>query len=393
MTAIRALERPPLIATTLAAAALALLTLVACRRIGPAGLAVPLVALAALLLLQRPGVALGTAVALAVVWEDQNPGLLPSLAVLYRPLPGGASPLELLFGLAVVAAALELLRRQRPVRLPHGLTLPLALLVLALVAGGVDRLRVRGRPRGRHLRGARDALRDPAADRRGEPVRGPAGDPRDAARWPPALAIFKAVIGLLAVAAGRGIAVDGATITYYEPVANFLMMLVLLGTLAAVLSGVRVPLWVLLGAPLMLLSLALSFRRSFWIGVVLGAAARAAARHLAAWPPAAAAHGRRWWRWRSGRSRRSASRARAPIVERVESLKPSKIEINARTATASTSASTCSPRSASGPLTRPRAGRAVEQRARGRCRSSTRTAATTCTPRRCGTGSSSACWG
>jgi O-antigen ligase len=84
------------------------------------------------------------------------------------------------------------------------------------------------------------------------------------------LAVLKSALGLVGVIAGVGVVVDGATITYFDPVANWLVLLGILGVVAALVMGARLPVWVLAGAPLMVLSLALSFRRSFWIGAALG---------------------------------------------------------------------------------------------------------------------------
>jgi O-antigen ligase len=64
--------------------------------------------------------------------------------------------------------------------------------------------------------------------------------------------------------------VDGATITYSDPVATWLGWRALLGVVAALVMRARLPIWVLAGSPMLVLSLALSFRRSFWIGAILG---------------------------------------------------------------------------------------------------------------------------
>jgi hypothetical protein len=92
---------------------------------------------------------------------------------------------------------------------------------------------------------------------------------RQALGFGAALAVAKAVLGLAGVVAGVGTVVDGATITYYEPVANWLSLLVIVGVVAALLLRARLPLWLLAGTPLIVLTLALSLRRSFWIGAAL----------------------------------------------------------------------------------------------------------------------------
>jgi O-antigen ligase len=145
-----------------------------------------------------------------------------------------------------------------------------------------------------------------------------------------ALAIVKAVLGLASVAAGRGTTVDGTAITYYEPAANWLMLVVLLGVLAAVLQRARdrLPLWLLVGSPLMVASLALSLRRSFWIGIALGGllvvllASSPAGRRLLL-PTAVLVAVGVWLLGAVG------FQAQGPLTARVESLQPSRLEVNA----------------------------------------------------------------
>jgi O-antigen ligase len=85
------------------------------------------------------------------------------------------------------------------------------------------------------------------------------------------VALAKGLLGLAEIASGRGLSIEGtAALTYYEPTANWVVMVALLGLFAAVLARVRPPLWMLLGSPLLIGSLVLSYRRSFWIAAVLG---------------------------------------------------------------------------------------------------------------------------
>jgi hypothetical protein len=86
-----------------------------------------------------------------------------------------------------------------------------------------------------------------------------------------ALAIVKAVLGLVEISEHLGKPIEGSTtLTYYEPTANWLIMIALLTILAAVVTRVKIPAWVLLGSPLLIACLLLSYRRSFWIASVLG---------------------------------------------------------------------------------------------------------------------------
>jgi O-antigen ligase len=85
------------------------------------------------------------------------------------------------------------------------------------------------------------------------------------------LAIVKAALGLIEVVGGYGSSIDGSSkLTYYEPTANWLILIAVLGVFAAVVAGARPPVWMLLGTPLLVASLILSYRRSFWIAAVLG---------------------------------------------------------------------------------------------------------------------------
>jgi O-antigen ligase len=267
-------------------------------------------------------------VSLVVLVESRDTGLLPAQTLFYEPLRGGITPMELLFAFVVLAVGLGLRAQDRPLRLPRGLGFALALLVLALAAGAVT----------------------------GYAAGASASDIVFAARQLPylvlvpllvvnlvhtrrdviavlavgaGLGILKALLGLLTVASGRGTSVDGATITYYEPAANWLMMLLVVGALAMALHHLRPPLWLLVGALLMAASLALSFRRSFWIGlalavllvVVLGLSPLG--RRLLV--PAALLVVVGFWAVGSV----GFQAAQAPLLDRAASLEPSKIEANA----------------------------------------------------------------
>jgi O-antigen ligase len=174
-----------------------------------------------------------------------------------------------LVALVVVSVGLDLLRRQRPLWLPPALMAPIVLLALGMVAGIAT-----GHAAGLGLSKAIHSVNLlayllflPLA------VANLDLDRRQASRLLGAavgVAILKAVVGLLEVAGGHGAAIEGtSTLSYYEPTANWLMMVAALGIFAAVVAGTRPPLWMLLGSPLLVASLLLSFRRSFWIAAVL----------------------------------------------------------------------------------------------------------------------------
>src|SRR5687768_4586170 len=104
MTALRAGVRETTLLVA-GCAGLALFTTVACLRIGPAGLLLPPLAAAAIVLLRRPAVAMIGFVSLTVILESRDSGLLPAQTLFYEPLRGGITPQELLFAFVILAVA------------------------------------------------------------------------------------------------------------------------------------------------------------------------------------------------------------------------------------------------------------------------------------------------
>jgi len=117
-------------------------------------------------------------------------------------------------------------------------------------------------------------------------------------------------------------------LTYYEPTANWLVMIALFGIVATLLARVRPPMWVLLSGPLLFASLLFSYRRSFWIAVVLGLllvlliGTSPMGRRLLV--PTSLALGFAIWAMGS-----INVGSQVPILKRVASLTPSKLESNA----------------------------------------------------------------
>jgi hypothetical protein len=241
----------------------------AALRYGPGAMALPLVGVAALALLQWPRVAVGLVVALMVLCEGRDDDLVGFANFVYDPLPLGPTPMECLLALAVLAVLTARLRDERPLRLAGPLTVPLVLVVLATVAGLVTGAFAGVGPQdlafaSRQL--AWLAIVPLLVVNVVETER----DVRGALAFAAVLALAKAVLGLVSVAAGVGVVVDGAHITYYDPTANWLVLLAILGVVAALMMRARVPIWLIAGSPLLVLALTLSFRRSFWIGLALG---------------------------------------------------------------------------------------------------------------------------
>jgi hypothetical protein len=234
------------------------------ERAGPVAALLPLAGLLAAYLISAPKIALAALLGLVVVVEVDPVGLLPIGPSVYEPVQYGLTAPDLLLGILVAGTAFELLRTRSHPRGIGPMTLPLLAFALAC-AGGLATGYFAGAPVDDLARSAIrftymlllplvvvNLLRDDASLRAF--LGGAAG-----------LAAFKAVTGLLAIAAGVGLSVEGGTITYYEPLANWLLLLLLLTVLVARVRDVQLPGWVLWTVPLALAALLLSYRRSFWI--------------------------------------------------------------------------------------------------------------------------------
>ncbi|HVR06244.1 MAG TPA: O-antigen ligase family protein [Solirubrobacteraceae bacterium] len=331
-TVARALRLPaPSRAEALLAAAAfaitALLAFVGVHKLGTAGVLVPLVAVVAAIFLTRPVAAVSTVVALTILCEGKTFGLFTFSTDLYSELYKYISLLDLLVALALVSVALDVMRHRRPLWLPRPLALPLATLALAMVVGVVTghsngegiRYEVASEHVLAYLLLLPIAVANLDLDRRRMTLLlgGAAG-----------LAIVKAVLGLIEIAGHYGLAVEGtATLTYYEPPANWLIMITLFTIFAALLARHRPPLWMLATSPLLIACLLLSYRRSFWIAAALGL--------LLVWLLGTSSLGRRVL-LPAGLAVAVAIgllgsinfQSQLPIVKRAESLAPSKLESN-----------------------------------------------------------------
>jgi O-antigen ligase len=87
-----------------------------------------------------------------------------------------------------------------------------------------------------------------------------------------ALGVYKGFEGTIAWLAGAGHPLDEATLTYFAPTANLVLLLFLLGLAAAVGERLVVPRWLWAAAPFVAVALVFSYRRSFWIAALLGLA-------------------------------------------------------------------------------------------------------------------------
>jgi O-antigen ligase len=266
----RSLHTSELWVAVLLSGATAMVGLLATEKLGLTGLLAMLGLVAVVVLMGRPRLMVAGVAGLVVLCEGSSFGILTVTSHLYSQAYKDLSVLDILVALAVLSVALDVLRTRRAVLLPRPLMLPLAILALAMVAGAIT-----GHAGGGSLRFTLFSehvlvylLLLPLA------VANLDIDRRQISRLlvgAMALALVKAVLGLIEIAGNLGQPVEGVTkLTYYEPTANWIIMIALLGVLVAVLARVRPPLWMLLGTPLLLACLVLSYRRSFWIAAVLG---------------------------------------------------------------------------------------------------------------------------
>jgi O-antigen ligase len=253
-----------------ASAGTLLVGLLLSHKLGLASLLVPLAIVLVVIAMRKPLFMLSLAVAAAILCEGTTFGILTFSSKLYTPLYKNLTALDALVLAAIVSIGWEVVRKRRPLYVPGVLVLPSLFLLLAMLAGAIV-----GSSAGSSLKFVLISenvllylVLLPIAVANLEIDR----------RWLKslliglfALAIVKAVLGLIEVGSGHGAQIEGSsTLTYYEPAANWLVMVAILGLFAAIVARVRPPLWMLLGSPLLVASLLLSYRRSFWIAVVLG---------------------------------------------------------------------------------------------------------------------------
>jgi O-antigen ligase len=253
-----------------AAAVTLLLALGAAHQLGLAGLLLPVALVLLFIVTRRPVAMVGLLVGLAILCEGRSFGLFHFTSHLYDQVYKGLTPLDALVALTVASVGADMVRRRRPVSVPRPLAFPLLLLVLAMVAGAITGHAAGGSVRSvvfaenvlAYLLLLPIAISNLELSRR-QLIRVVGGVT--------ALAIVKAGLGLVEVIGRYGESIEGrATLSYYEPAANWLTMIALFSVLAMVLARAKPPRWALLGTPFLVASLLLSYRRSFWIAALLG---------------------------------------------------------------------------------------------------------------------------
>lgn len=237
------------------------------ERLGLRGAAVLVALPLVVVMLLEPRVTLAALVGSMIAVETDET-IVPLGESFSDPVFAGFTIPDLLLGLLVAGTALELFRRRSAPRLPAPFTLPLLFLLGALATGiteawyagvGAGDLVIAAMPFAylvllplvtvNLLTGSRHL--------------------RVFVALAAALAAYKGVTGVATSLSGAGEAIEGGTISFREPVANLTLLLLLLGGLAAWMRNVRLPAWALAALPVAALALALSYRRSFWIGAVL----------------------------------------------------------------------------------------------------------------------------
>lgn len=266
----RLLDTSELLVAVLLSGVTAVVGLLATEKLGLTGLFATLALVVVVILIGKPWFMTIAVTGLVVLCEGSSFGILTFTSHLYSQAYKDLSVLDILVALVVLSVAVDMLHARRPLLFPRPLMLPLGILALAMVAGAIT-----GHAGGGSLRFTLFSehvlvylLVLPLA------VANLDIDRRQISRLlvgAMALALVKAVLGLIEIAGNLGQPVEGVTkLTYYEPTANWIIMIALLGVIVALLARMRPPLWMLLGTPLLLACLLLSYRRSFWIAAVLG---------------------------------------------------------------------------------------------------------------------------
>jgi hypothetical protein len=250
---------------TVVAGGLAALTGVLLAVGGPVAAAVPLVAVGVVALAARPRLLLLAYVAAIVLLEDDEEGFFPARGAFYDGAPSAA---DLLLVVLAAATFTWIVRERRPVLTPEPFTLALCFVAVAVAGGVVVGWSGGGDPTAivNSLRAFVPLLVLPLV------VVNLVDDERLLLRGLAVLAALAAAKGLEGVAAwatGAGRPLEGTTITFYEPAANFLLLLFVLGVAGAFLLKVPVPRWAYLALPFAAAALVLSYRRNFWIAGLL----------------------------------------------------------------------------------------------------------------------------
>jgi O-antigen ligase len=242
----------------------------------PGRLVVGLAAAAALgwAAIWQPFVALGLFAGIAVLLEDARTGYaIPNSPAFYGPNIGVPILRATDALLVALAAAVVIARRSsaEPVRVPRYLLWPGLLLTGGLAVGLVEGFATGADPENMlsQLRPFAYLLIVPllVVNLPWRQI-----DLRKLIALASAVIAGKALIGIAVYVSGRNqVGVD--SLSYYQPTANWILLLFCVAVLAGLLVRAPVPKVALVAALPALVCLLLSFRRSFWLGAVVAVAA------------------------------------------------------------------------------------------------------------------------
>jgi hypothetical protein len=328
--------RAPVAVLALGAAALAallggILALLAAKT-GPLALVLPGLLVASIGLALVPKATAVIAVVAVALLEADPAGFLGGYSSrFYEALPAmPLRPHEVLLMIAAGGLALERARSRRPIATPGAMTLPLLALSVAALCGVVV-----GDAADASTIDLLNGLRSVLTLALVPFLIVNLIETRRELMWVLGATVvvvaIKTVFGGVAWVIGAGRVIEGTVLTYYGPLPNLLLMAFVLGVLAAVMRGADVPRVVRWLAPLALVVLILGVRRNFWIAVVLGAVlvllVAVGARGRLLLIPAATLLAISLW---FGFTALSASQSDSPVVQRAQSLSPSRVQANAQ---------------------------------------------------------------
>lgn len=229
MHALRLRLREPLSRELVLAGACALGTLLlayaGAHKLGIDALLLPLGVVLLAILMRYPVAMLTATTAAVILGEGPTFGLFGFTSHLYGHIYRELTPVDFLVALTVVSIGLDIMRKRRTVSMPRPMAFALILLALAMIAGAIT-----GHAAGLGLRSVllgEDVLAyllllpvavanlDLSPRRVQMLLLGAVG-----------LAVLKAILGLVEIASHKGAPIEGSsTLTYYEPTANWLIMI------------------------------------------------------------------------------------------------------------------------------------------------------------------------
>lgn len=293
------------------------------------GVLVPLAAIAcaaAWVLVWRPGATFALLVGTVIVFENTQ-GALLTMPAWYEGLPViMLGPTDFLLFVLIGGVVLEISRDHDADRLVGPFTAPMLLLAVATF-GGI----VMGKTSGATTIEIFPQVRPLLFFLVLTPLAGYVLAKQE--RWRTTLQVaavlipVKAVVGIATRLFGGELGPGQDPVTFYEPTMNLLMVVFLLSLLGAAIRRVPLPRWVWCSGPVVFVSLLLSFRRSFWVALLLGlllvglAAAGRRSRPFVALGLLAV--GLAFWAVVSAGGATDSSN---PIIDRAQSLSPSRLE-------------------------------------------------------------------